>query len=47
MNMRILDSKEGLGVNFKDGICAEYMRQYIIWFESNWYFCNVTESEPF
>ena len=42
MNIRILGSKESLGVKFKDGICAHmHLKLYS---ESDWYFCNIIES---
>ena len=37
MNMQNLGVKESLGVEFKDGICAELCLK--LWFQSNWYFC--------
>ena len=37
--------RKRVGVRFKDGICAELCLK--LWFESNWYFCNITESEWF
>ena len=43
MNIWNLVSKENLGVQFKDGICVEFCLK--AWFESDWYFCNITESE--
>ena len=36
---------KALGVKFKDGICAEICLK--LWFESDWYFCNTTESGRF
>ena len=42
MNIQKLGSKESLGVELKDGICAELRLK--VWFESGWYFCNITES---
>ena len=43
INRRNLDPKESLEVNFKDGIRTELRLK--LWFESDWYFCNITESE--
>ena len=45
MNMQNLSSKESIGVKFKDDIRAELCLKF--WFENNWYFCNITESEWF
>ena len=45
MNIRNLGSKDGFGVKFKDGICARLSLN--LWFESNWHFCNINESELF
>ena len=45
MNVQNLGSKESLQVKFNDGICAELCLK--LWFESNWYFCNIAESECF
>ena len=42
MNIRNLGSKESLVVIFKDGICTKLCVK--LWFESDWYFCNITES---
>ena len=42
MNLRNLGSKESLVVKFKDGIRAEMCLK--LWFQSDWYFCNITES---
>ena len=41
----IVGSKESVRVKFKDGICAELCLK--LWFESDWYFCNITNSEWF
>ena len=42
MNIRNLHSKEGIGVKSKKDLCDElYLK---LWFESDWYFCNITES---
>ena len=45
MNVQNLGSKESLQVKFNDGIWAELCLK--LWFESNWYFCNIAESECF
>ena len=38
----IVGSKERVGVKYKDDIFAKlYLK---LWFESDWYFCNITES---
>ena len=37
MNIRNIDSKESLGVNFKDGICIKVCLK--LWCESDWYYC--------
>ena len=42
MKIENLGSKESVGVKFKDAICAELCLR--LWFESDLYFCNVTES---
>ena len=42
MNIRNLGSKESVGVKFKEGIYTELCLK--LWFESNWYFCKITES---
>ena len=42
MKIENLGSKECVGVKFKDVICAELCLR--LWFESDLYFCNVTES---
>ena len=36
---------ESVGVKFKEGICVKLSLK--LWFESDWYFCNITESEWF
>ena len=42
INIWNLGSKWQIGVKYKDEICAElYLK---LWFESDWYFCNITES---
>ena len=38
-------SKESEGVKFKKSICVELCLK--LWFESDWYFCKITESEWF
>ena len=40
MNIQNRGSKESLRVEFKDGICAELCLE--LWFESHWYFCNIS-----
>ena len=45
MNMQNLGSKESLWLKFKDAICAQWFLN--LRFESNWYFCNITESTWF
>ena len=45
MNIRNLGSKESLGVKIKGGIYVELCLKH--WFESDWYFCNITESGRF
>ena len=42
MKIQNLGSKEKLGVKFEDGKCAALCLK--LWFERNWYFCNITES---
>ena len=42
MNIRNLGSKESLEMKFKDSIYAELCLK--LWFESDWYFCNIAES---
>ena len=39
----MLGSKESLGVKFKDGMYAKLHLK--LWFESDWYFCNITWSQ--
>ena len=36
-----LKLKESLGIKCKDSICVELCLKH--WFESNYYFCNITE----
>ena len=45
MNIQILGSKESLWVKFKEGICAELHLK--LWFESDWYLCNIAKSRWF
>ena len=45
MNIQNLGSKESVGVKYIDGIYAQFFLK--VWFESNWYFCNITESRWF
>ena len=45
MDIQNLGSKEKLGVKFKDGICTELRLK--LWYERDWYFCNITKSEWF
>ena len=42
MNIGNLGSKESIGVKYKDGTYALLCLK--LWFESDWYFCNITES---
>ena len=42
MNIQNVGSEESLGVKYKDGICAELRLNF--WFESDWYFSNITGS---
>ena len=37
-----LGSRGSIGVKYKDDICGKLSLQ--LWFESDWYFCNITES---
>ena len=41
MNIRNLGPKESVGVKLKEGICTALCLKP--WFESNWYFCNITK----
>ena len=45
MNMQNLDSKVNVGVKFKDDICAKLCIR--LWFESDWYIGNITQSRWF
>ena len=42
LNIQKLGLKESVDVTFKEGICAELCLKP--WFESDWYFCKITES---
>ena len=42
MNIQNLNPKESIGVKFKEGICAKLCLK--LWFESDWYFCNIFKS---
>ena len=42
MNIGNLGSKETVGVKFKESICTELCLK--LWFQSDWYFCNITNS---
>ena len=42
MNIRNIGPKESTGVKWKEGICPELCLK--LWFESDWYFCNITKS---
>ena len=42
MDIQNQDSKESIGVKFKGGTCAELGLK--LWFKSDWYVCNITES---
>ena len=35
-------TKENRGVKFKESVCAELRLK--LWFESDWYFCNISKS---
>ena len=45
MNIWNIGLKKGLGSKFKDGICAELRLK--LWFENDWFFYNITNSEWF
>ena len=45
MNIRNLGLKEKVGVKYRDSMCAKFGLK--LWFESDWYFCNITKSERF
>ena len=34
---------QGVGLKFKDGICVKLCLK--LWFESDWYFCKITENK--
>ena len=40
--MNIQNQKESLGVKFKENMSTKLSLK--LWFESNWYFFNITES---
>ena len=42
MNIQNLSSEESVEVIYKDGICTKLCLK--LWFESDWYFCNIIES---
>ena len=42
MNIKNLGSKERLGFKLNDDKCEELCLK--LWFESDWYFYNITES---
>ena len=42
MNIRTLGSKGSVGIKYKDDISTKLCVK--LWFESDWYFCNITES---
>ena len=44
-NVRNLGAKGSRGVKYNDNNCAELCLE--LWFESEWYFCNITESGRF
>ena len=39
VNLRYIGSEENIGVKFKDVICPKLCLK--LWFESDWYFCNI------
>ena len=45
MNIQNLGSKEKLEVKFKDDISSELCLK--LWFERDWYFCNITSQDGF
>ena len=45
INTKNLGSKGSVGVKYKDNIYSELCLK--LWFESDWYFCNITESGLF
>ena len=45
MNIWNLGLKDNVGVKYKDDIWAELCLKR--WFESDWCFCNITESKWF
>ena len=40
MNIRNLGLQERVGVKYIDDRCAKFCLK--LWFESDWYFCNIT-----
>ena len=38
----VVGSKESTAVKFKEVVCGELCLK--LWFESHWYFCNITKS---
>ena len=42
MNIQNPGSRENLGIKVKDSICTELSLK--LWFESDLYFCNITEN---
>ena len=40
-----LGAQERVGVKYIDGLYAKFCLK--LWFESDWYFCNMTESRWF
>ena len=45
MNIQNQGSQESIGVKYIDNIYAKFCLK--LWFESDWYFCNITESRWF
>ena len=45
INIQNRGSKESLGVKFKGDTFAELCLK--LWFESDWYFCNITKTGSF
>ena len=41
INMQNLGSKENLGIKFRNNKRAKLRLK--LWFENEWYFCNITE----
>ena len=42
MNIQNLGLQESVRVKFKEGICVELCLK--LWFERDWYFCDITKS---